>query len=46
MDASFHTEINENFANYVLKTKAKNKCFSDLKCRYLGIQKSLNKLER
>ena len=38
--SNFHVKINENFANYFRKTKAKNKCFLDLKCKGPGLQKS------
>ena len=34
-------KINENFANYFLKTKANNKCVIVLKCTCKGLQKSI-----
>ena len=37
---------NENFANYFLKTKANNKCFTLLKCTCKWQQKSIIELER
>ena len=40
------TKIDENFANYFLKTIANNKCFHSVKCTCKGLQKSINKLER
>ena len=36
----------ENFANYFLKIKANNKCFTVLKCTCKGLQKSISELER
>ena len=38
-------KIDENFANYFLKTKA-NKCFIVLKITCIGLQKSIIELER
>ena len=38
------TKIDENFANYFLKTKASNKCFVVLKCTCKGLQKSISEL--
>ena len=35
----FKTKIDENFANYFLKTEANNKCFIVLKCTCKGLQK-------
>ena len=43
--ASIYSKIKENFANYFLKTKAKNMCFMVLKCTCVGLQKSINELE-
>ena len=37
-------KIDENFANYFLKTKANNKCFIVLKCTCKGLQKSISEL--
>ena len=31
-DTSYHANIDETFANYFLKNKAKNKCLKVLKC--------------
>ena len=39
-------KIDENFANYFLKTKANNKCFIVLKCTYKGLQQSIGELKR
>ena len=39
-------KIDEKFANYLLKTKAKNKCFIVLKCMWKGLQKSISELEQ
>ena len=39
-------KIDENFANYFLKTKANNKCLIVLKCTYKGLQKSIIEFER
>ena len=39
-------KIDESLANYFLKTKANNKCFSMLKCICKGLQKSITELER
>ena len=39
-------KIDENFANYFLKTKANKKCFKWLKCTCTGLQKSFSELER
>ena len=44
--ASSHTNINENFANNVLKTKAENMYFYGITCKCLGLQKSISELER
>ena len=37
---SSRAKIVENFANYFLKTIAKDKCFIVLKCACLGLQKA------
>ena len=39
--ASSTAKIDENFANFFLKTKAKIKCFTVLKCTCKGLQKSI-----
>ena len=44
--SSSQAKIDENFANYFLKTKANNKCFIVLKCTCKGLQKSISELER
>ena len=42
----FQANIDENFANYFLNTKANTKCFIVLKCTFIGLQKSISELER
>ena len=44
--ASSQAKLDKNFANFFLKTKAKNKCFIVLNCTYKGLQKSIRELER
>ena len=41
----YQAKIYKNFANYFLKIKANNKCFTELKCKWKGLQKS-SELER
>ena len=43
---SSQAKIDENFANYFLKTKANNECFIVLKFICKGLQKSISELER
>ena len=43
--SSSQAKIDENFANYYLKTKAYNKYFIVLKCTCKGLQKSIRQLE-
>ena len=38
--------IDENFANYFLKTKANNWCLIVLKCTCKGLKKSISELEQ
>ena len=42
--SSSQAKIDENFANYFLNSKAKNKCFMMLKFTCKGLQKSMKKL--
>lgn len=44
--ASSQPKIDENFAHYYLKSKAKNKWFKVLKCICKGLLKSIRNLER
>ena len=39
-------KIDENFANYFLKTNAHNKCCIVLKCKCKGLHESISELER
>ena len=38
----YQAKIDENFANYLLKTKSNIKCFKVLECTCKGLQKSIN----
>ena len=45
--ASYRVKIDENFAKYSFKSKAKNKCFLvliDVQCTCIGLQKSIIEL--